>query len=67
MHRLATDLALAGFVSNTANGVLIEVEGLPVHERPEPHPLHGAAHDDAAPHRTVADGRRHATGPAAWA
>ncbi|MDF3299045.1 carbamoyltransferase HypF [Streptomyces tropicalis] len=27
VHRLAADLALAGFVSNTANGVLIEVEG----------------------------------------
>ncbi|TQJ85330.1 carbamoyltransferase HypF [Streptomyces sp. SLBN-31] len=29
VHRLATDLALSGFVSNTASGVLIEVEGLP--------------------------------------
>ncbi|GHI01924.1 hydrogenase maturation protein HypF [Streptomyces cellostaticus] len=27
VHRLAADLALAGYVSNTANGVLIEVEG----------------------------------------
>ncbi|MEU6281314.1 carbamoyltransferase HypF [Streptomyces sp. NPDC047028] len=27
VHRLAVDLALAGFVGNTANGVLIEVEG----------------------------------------
>ncbi|MEV5802450.1 carbamoyltransferase HypF [Streptomyces collinus] len=27
VHRLAADLALTGFVSNTANGVLIEVEG----------------------------------------
>jgi hydrogenase maturation protein HypF len=27
VHRLANDLSLAGFVSNTANGVLIEVEG----------------------------------------
>ncbi|MEU5085360.1 carbamoyltransferase HypF [Streptomyces sp. NPDC021356] len=27
VHRLAADLALAGFVSNTAGGVLIEVEG----------------------------------------
>ncbi|MFI2644162.1 carbamoyltransferase HypF [Streptomyces sp. NPDC018610] len=27
VHRLAADLALAGFVSNTASGVLIEVEG----------------------------------------
>ncbi|MFJ9817305.1 carbamoyltransferase HypF [Streptomyces sp. NPDC101151] len=27
VHRLAADLTLAGFVSNTANGVLIEVEG----------------------------------------
>lgn len=27
VHRLAADLALAGFVSNTADGVLIEVEG----------------------------------------
>lgn len=27
VHRLATDLTLTGFVSNTAAGVLIEVEG----------------------------------------
>ncbi|MEU9450238.1 carbamoyltransferase HypF [Streptomyces sp. NPDC048277] len=27
VHRLAADLALAGFVGNTANGVVIEVEG----------------------------------------
>ncbi|MER5449269.1 carbamoyltransferase HypF [Streptomyces sp. NPDC002764] len=29
VHRLATDLTLGGFVSNTAFGVLIEVEGAP--------------------------------------
>ncbi|WP_128436731.1 carbamoyltransferase HypF [Streptomyces cyaneus] len=29
VHRLATDLTLSGFVSNTAYGVLIEVEGTP--------------------------------------
>ncbi|MFI1169074.1 carbamoyltransferase HypF [Streptomyces sp. NPDC020801] len=29
VHRLAADLALTGFVSNTAGGVLIEVEGPP--------------------------------------
>ena len=29
VHRLATDLTLTGFVSNTAYGVLIEVEGTP--------------------------------------
>ncbi|MFJ3798631.1 carbamoyltransferase HypF [Streptomyces sp. NPDC090088] len=29
VHRLAADLALAGFVGNTASGVLIEVEGEP--------------------------------------
>ncbi|MFJ9704959.1 carbamoyltransferase HypF [Streptomyces sp. NPDC101234] len=27
VHRLAVDLALAGFVGNTANGVIVEVEG----------------------------------------
>jgi hydrogenase maturation protein HypF len=29
VHRLAADLALAGFVGNTAQGVLVEVEGPP--------------------------------------